>query len=99
MKVEKLAQLARIELNQTEQKELQKDIEAILNFVSKLKELPVEEVEGSSHILEQVNSFREDESEATEAIRKPTRLSDSLVNLIDQAPKKEKGYIKVKNIF
>lgn len=86
MNIEKLAELARIELNKAEQKELQKDIESILEFISKLKELPDENEK--EIIPEHRNIFREDK---ITAIRKPIRLSDSR--------KLKDGFIKVKNVF
>jgi aspartyl/glutamyl-tRNA(Asn/Gln) amidotransferase C subunit len=88
MNIEKLAQLARINLNKTEEKKLQKDIEAILDFVSKLKELPDENIK--EIVSENFNSFREDELQKKE---------EHIAKLVEAAPQKEKGYIKVKNIF
>jgi aspartyl/glutamyl-tRNA(Asn/Gln) amidotransferase C subunit len=40
--IKKLALLARIEIGTDEAKELQKDLGAILDYVSKLKEVPVD---------------------------------------------------------
>lgn len=50
--------LARIELSEHEAEELQKDLEAILNYISKLKKAPIKEVEISGKLT---NVFRDDE--------------------------------------
>lgn len=88
--VEKLAHLARIELTEAEKKELQKELDSILHFVSKLKEADIGEIQAGSHILEENNVFRED------VVSSP-RFSGA--DLIAPAPQKENGYIKVKNVF
>lgn len=43
-----MALLARIEIGADEAKELQKDLGAILDYVSKLKEAPVDDAQGPS---------------------------------------------------
>lgn len=53
-----MASLARIELTPKEEKELQKDLGLILDYVSKLKETPLKEVEISGGLT---NVFRADE--------------------------------------
>jgi aspartyl-tRNA(Asn)/glutamyl-tRNA(Gln) amidotransferase subunit C len=62
--VKKLAMLARIELTPKEEKELQKDLGAILDYVSKLKNAPTKEA-GTFKTL--ANVFREDEPVADES--------------------------------
>jgi len=56
--VKKLALLARIEMGLSEQKELQKDLGAILDYVGQLKKAPIKEIEASETIS---NVFRKDE--------------------------------------
>ncbi len=56
--VKKLALLARIEIDKKEAEELQKDLGAILDYVSKLKKAPPREIEISATLN---NVFREDE--------------------------------------
>ncbi len=85
-----MAYLARIELGEDEKKELQKELGSILDFVSKLKKADVGEIQAGGHILAETNVFREDIG------GEPPKHS---ANLIDSAPRKEHGYIKVKNIF
>ncbi len=67
--IKKLALLARVEIGAGEEKELQKDLEAILGYVSKLKKAPVDARQGPSLTSRTVldgapeisNVFREDE--------------------------------------
>lgn len=56
--IKKLALLARIEMSPYEQKELQKDLGAILDYVGQLKKAPAREVEKSETLK---NVFRDDE--------------------------------------
>ncbi len=62
--IKKLALLARIEIDADEAKELQKDLGAILDYVSKLKEAPVDaltDVGRPTGARAPVNVFRDDE--------------------------------------
>jgi aspartyl-tRNA(Asn)/glutamyl-tRNA(Gln) amidotransferase subunit C len=56
--IRKLALLARIEMSPSEQKELQKDLGTILDYVSRLKKVPVREIKISETLT---NVFRNDE--------------------------------------
>jgi aspartyl/glutamyl-tRNA(Asn/Gln) amidotransferase C subunit len=56
--IKNLALLARIELSAREEKELQKELGAILDYVGQLKKAPIKEVKSSQKIS---NVFREDE--------------------------------------
>lgn len=85
-----MAHLARIELGEAEKKELQKELGSILDFVSQLKKAEVGEIPAGGRILEEINIFRED------AVNQPSEHS---AELIASAPRKERGYIKVKNVF
>lgn len=53
-----MALLARIEMSPSEQKELQKDLGRILDYVGQLKKAPVRKIETSVTLK---NVFREDE--------------------------------------
>lgn len=88
--VEKLAQLARIELGDEEKEQFQKEIGAILDYVSELKEAPAD---GGETVAtpEHVNQLREDE--------KPHETGLYSKELIEEAPRSEKGFVKVKKIF
>jgi len=89
--VEKLAHLARIELGEAEKEELQKELGSILDFVSKLKKTEVGEIQAGGRIFEETNVFREDVGGQA-----PEEYS---AELIESAPQKESGYLKVKNVF
>lgn len=56
-----VAALARIHLQDAEVQYLQQDMEKIIGYVNKLKELDVSNVEPTSHALALKNVFREDE--------------------------------------
>ena len=58
--IKHVAHLARIELEEQELKRLAGELYAILNFIDKLKQLDVEQVKPSSHILPISNVLRED---------------------------------------
>jgi aspartyl/glutamyl-tRNA(Asn/Gln) amidotransferase C subunit len=86
-----IAQLARIELDEKHISKIQKDMEGILDYVEKLKEVDVSEVLATSHSIEMKNVLRTDE----------VILSDPDTNdLIKQDFVSENGdYVKVKSVF
>ncbi|MDP3762815.1 MAG: Asp-tRNA(Asn)/Glu-tRNA(Gln) amidotransferase subunit GatC [bacterium] len=86
--IKKLAELARIHLTATEEKKLEKDLQSILAYVEKLKEVDVSGVPEMTHAVEAKNVFREDEPEEREDIL-----------LTEQFPEEERGYLKVKGVF
>lgn len=59
--VEHLAHLARLSFNEEEKKELQHDLERMIGFVEKLKEVDTAGVEPLLHITGAENVLREDE--------------------------------------
>ncbi len=88
--IEKLALLARIKLGSDEKEKLQTEFEDVLNYISKLTELDVEEMDdkrvfGASGLE---NVEREDKP-----TNEPGEFSDSL---LEEAPFTEGGYVKVK---
>lgn len=91
--VDKLALLARIKLDSKEKETLQKEFEAILDYISKLKEVDVDEI-GDREAARTTNLesvMREDESS-----HEPGEFSDIL---LDAAPAVEKGFVKVKSVL
>ncbi|PIR57774.1 MAG: Asp-tRNA(Asn)/Glu-tRNA(Gln) amidotransferase GatCAB subunit C [Parcubacteria group bacterium CG10_big_fil_rev_8_21_14_0_10_38_31] len=88
--VEKLARLARIELTDEEKEQFQKEIGSILDYVSELKEAPIEGDEALA-ISENVNQLREDEN--------PHETGLYSKELLEETPRSEKGFVKVKKIF
>ena len=57
-----VAHLARIRLNEQELDLLSRQLEDIVNFIDKLRELNVDKVKPTSHILAISNVFRQDKS-------------------------------------
>lgn len=88
--IEKLSKLSRLELSDAEIKKLQKDLEAILEYVEKLKSAPIDDLEELTHAIDAANVLRNDES--------PHESGAFSENILVQAPSKEKKYFKVKKI-
>jgi aspartyl-tRNA(Asn)/glutamyl-tRNA(Gln) amidotransferase subunit C len=81
--VEETAALARLK----PEKEFQKELSAILDFMEKLNEVKTDKVEPISHITGLENVTREDKAASFKK------------DLISLAPQKEKGCIKVKDVL
>jgi aspartyl-tRNA(Asn)/glutamyl-tRNA(Gln) amidotransferase subunit C len=60
-----LAHLARLEFSEYEKTELKQDLEKMIGFVEKLKEVDTKGVEPLMHISDAVNILREDAVEKT----------------------------------
>ncbi len=93
--VHRLAKLARIDVPEEEEGKLQKDLEAILGYVEKLKEVDISDVPEMTHAIEARNVFRADE------VNPPAGGGgdDKNILLTDQFPEEEAGYLKVKGVF
>ena len=89
--VEHLAKLARLGLTQKEMEEIQKDLSLILDYFNLLKEVNTEGIEPTSHPILARPYLRKDE-----VLKQP---SEKIQKLIEMAPQKEKGCIKVKSIL
>lgn len=59
--VDKLANLARLQFNDTQKEEIRNDLQRMIRFVEKLNEVDTTGVEPLLHMSEQVNILREDE--------------------------------------
>ena len=59
--VEQVARLARLHLSDDELERMREQLDAILAYVDKLRELDVEGVEPTSHAVPMVNVMRDDE--------------------------------------
>ena len=86
--IEKIAELARLSLKPEEKKKLEKELDAILNYVQKLNALNTEHVEPTSHVLDVENVFRVDEV-------KPSVVRDEA---LDHAPAREGKFFKVPKV-
>lgn len=81
----KVARLARIGLNPDELKLFSGQLEAIIEFIDKLKEVDVSSVKPTSHVLDIHNVLRQD-------IPKSSLPKEAVLN---NAPESLKGYFKV----
>jgi len=88
MDIKKVAELARMNLKPEEEKRFQKDLDAILEYVNKLKSLATDDVEPTSHVLDLENVFRPDEVKAT-----PVRDQ-----VLEHAPLTEAHFFKVPKV-
>ena len=92
--VERIAQLARIELTSSEKQTLKKDLSSILDYIAKLNEVKTDGVEPLYQTTGLLNSTREDK------VRnefKPGPQLDKV--LLDQAPKRKDRFVQVKSIL
>ena len=85
--IEKLAELAKIELSDIEKETLLKDLDGVLAYVKQIESVEVSDVE--EHYLLK-NIWREDEARST-------IFSRDLI--IDQFPDSQDGFLKVKKIL
>jgi len=86
--VEKLSQLARIEMSEDEKKELLGDLQSILGYVDQIESVDVDDVEPDYTLT---NVMREDEN--------PHEKGVYTEELLGSAPREKDGYIKVKQIL
>lgn len=89
--IQKLADLAKIELSREEIKNYKKNIQEILDYFEKLKEVDAKGAAELVHPLELVNDFREDK--AKEIVPEESKL------LVEQSPDRKGDYVRVKSVF
>ncbi|MEN0055910.1 MAG: Asp-tRNA(Asn)/Glu-tRNA(Gln) amidotransferase subunit GatC [Mucilaginibacter sp.] len=87
--VEKVAHLARLELNETEKQEMIKDMSKILDFMAKLNELDTSGVEPLVYMTGDVNVLRED------VVKQQITHEEALQN----APKHDEDYFLVAKVI
>lgn len=68
--IDKVANLARLNLKSEEKKKLEKDLGAILDYIKKLEKLDTSNVEPTSHVLDLENVYRKDEVKPSNAAEK-----------------------------
>lgn len=83
-----VANLARLELTEAEEKELGGQLSEVLGYVEKLKEVDVEGIDATAHPMPLVNVMREDE------IRDSLPHADAMQN----APQELNGLFQVPKI-
>ena len=87
--IRKLAHLARLEFDETKEQEMLQDLNKILDWMDKLRELDTSAVEPLTHMSEEVNVLREDI--AYNAITHEEGLRN--------APKKDSDYFRVPKVL
>lgn len=89
--VQHIADLARIELTQSEKEKYADELSAVLGFVEQLSSIKTDNIAPTSQVTGLVNIFRNDEAEKCDPeIRKQILLS---------APLAENDYFKVKAVL
>jgi len=92
--IEHIANLARIRLSDKEKKQFPKELSSILDYIDQLNEVDTKGVEPLYQTTGLINSFRPDKD------RKSFVMDKKLEKLlIEQAPHKEKRFIKVKSVL
>ena len=87
--VRKVAELARLELNENEINNHAEQLEKILDYIKQLEEIDTNEVPCTTRAIEVINVFRKDE-----------KLNfDCNEELLDLAPSREDEYFKVPKIL
>ncbi|HEY4651982.1 MAG TPA: Asp-tRNA(Asn)/Glu-tRNA(Gln) amidotransferase subunit GatC [Pontibacter sp.] len=87
--IRKLAHLARLEFSEEKEQEMLGDLNKILNWVDKLRELDTENIEPLTHMTAEVNVMREDVAQNT------ITHEEALLN----APKKDSDYFRVPKVL
>ncbi|WP_026463244.1 Asp-tRNA(Asn)/Glu-tRNA(Gln) amidotransferase subunit GatC [Adhaeribacter aquaticus] len=87
--IRKLAHLARLEFDETKEKEMLQDLNKILDWMEKLNELDTSAVEPLTHMSVEVNVLREDV--AFNAVSHEEGLKN--------APKKDSDYFRVPKVL
>ncbi|WP_258105472.1 Asp-tRNA(Asn)/Glu-tRNA(Gln) amidotransferase subunit GatC [Marinoscillum sp. MHG1-6] len=87
--LQKIAHLARLELDASHEGQMKKDLEEILEWVDKLNELDTDGIEPLTNMSFEVNSLREDK------VTEPLSQERGLRN----APDKEGDYFKVPKVL
>jgi len=89
--IERIAKLARLNLKEEELENFSKDLSSIIDYIDVLDEVDVEGIEPLSHVHDIKNVMRED-------IR-ANQSQEVIDKLIESAPDKESGSVKVKSIL
>ena len=87
--VKKVANLARLELNEDEINNHAKQLEKILEYIKQLEKIDTEDVPCTTRAIEVINVFRKDQKKNYESTEK----------LLDLGPSREDKYFKVPKIM
>jgi aspartyl-tRNA(Asn)/glutamyl-tRNA(Gln) amidotransferase subunit C len=86
--IEHVANLARLNLSESEKEKLTSEMGSILTYVDKLNELDTKSIQPTSHVLPVKNVFREDKTEKSFEREK----------ILSNAPSQEDGCFKVPKV-
>ena len=89
--VKHIAKLARLGLTEREIEKFQKELSSILDYIEKLKEVDISNVEPTSHSVLVENVMREDQESQKSKVKSQ--------KLMDLAPETKNGYLKTKPIL
>ena len=87
--VKKVANLARLELNENEINNHAEQLEKILEYIKQLETINTDDVPCTTRAIEVTNVFRKDEKESSSCIEE----------LLELGPSKEENYFKVPKII
>ena len=87
--VKKVANLARLELNEDEIKNHAEQLEKILEYINQLEKINTDNVPSTTRAIEVTNVFRKDEK----------KNSDCINELLELGPSREDQYFKVPKII
>jgi len=89
--IDKLAELSRVEMSDSEKDGIVKDLGSILNYISEIQQVATGEISEEGRIGMVKNVMREDGNAYAEG--------SHTKEIVESAPKKEGNYIKVKKIL
>lgn len=89
--VQRIAKLARFNMDEKEEDKFAKELSSILNYVEKLKKLNVDKIKPTSHPFDIENVKRRDVAQKSE--------EEISQKIIKAAPVQSENYIKVKTIL
>ncbi|NUO82074.1 Asp-tRNA(Asn)/Glu-tRNA(Gln) amidotransferase subunit GatC [candidate division KSB1 bacterium] len=87
--VQHLAKLAKLSFSEVELAKIAKELDEIVGYVEQLKELNVEDIAPTSHVLDLANVFREDKVESALPVEEVLR----------NAPATNHGYFSVPKVI
>ena len=87
--VKKVAQLARLELNESEIQQHAEQLEKILDYIKQLEKINTENIPCTTRAIEVVNVLRKDEK----------KVYENHEELLDLAPSRENNFFKVPKII
>jgi aspartyl-tRNA(Asn)/glutamyl-tRNA(Gln) amidotransferase subunit C len=87
--VEHVARLARLELTEAEKNLFAGQMDAIIGYVEKIKELDTDGVMPTSHAVPMENAFREDE----------VKPSIGVIRALENAPQRVESFFKVPKVI